>query len=627
MIRLTCSPQGSIDVNASLSSVHPDTAVHEDGDGAIVLLGRTGTRQGPRNWSNGWEGPGLGFEGKLWATCEGGSCRTEDGVLRIAGASAVTLFFSGATGFVNYRDIGGDPSAINDKYRALVAGRPYSDLLNEHVEDYRALYGRVSLRLGSAEPDAVLEAAKPPTNARVSAIRETRDPALAALYSQFGRYLLISSSRPGDQPSNLQGIWNEEEWPEWGSKWTTNINVQMNYWPAEVGNLSECHEPLFDLIDDLRVTGARTAEVYYGARGFVVHHNTDLWRAAAPVDIHAGMWPMGGAWLVQHLWDRFEYDPDLDFLKRRAYPAMKEAARFVLDYLVEAPEGVEFAGMLVTNPSYSPENAYVDERGRRRHLTYAATMDLQLMRDLFERCLIASELLGEDPAFGDEVREALLRLPPMRIGRFGQLQEWLGDWDRPEDANGHVSHLYGLYPGNQISEGTPELFAGARQSLALRHRSRERSRAWPAAWRIALHARLKDGDAAFERLLDILADSTNPNLFNQNEPFPMQIDANFGAVAGIAEMLVQSRSSYRNGKAEFAIDLLPALPAAWKEGAVSGLRARGGFEIDLRWADGALIGADVRSLRGFPCTLRYRGGSDRCELPAGEVFHYDPSSR
>ncbi len=626
VIRLSCSSPGRIGVYASLSCVHPDYKVRADGSDTIRLAGRTGTREGPRGWSAGWEGPGLRFEGALSAFCEGGTCTVSDGVLIVDGAQAVTFVFAGATGFVDYRDIGGDPGEINDRRLAGVAGRSYPALLNEHVEDYRSLYERVSIRLGEREEGD--GSVRLPTDRQVASIRETEDPSLAALYFQYGRYLLIASSRPGNQPANLQGIWNEEEWPEWGSKWTTNINVQMNYWPAEVGNMRECHLPLFELIDDLRVTGARTAELYYGARGFVVHHNTDLWRAAAPVDTHAGMWAMGGVWLVQHLWDHYEYRPDPVFLRDRAYPAMKEAARFVLDFMTEAPEGVKFAGLLVTNPSYSPENPYRDERHRRRHLTYASTMDIQLIRDLFERCLIACERLQEDRAFADELRKALDRMPPMQIGRYGQLQEWLGDWDRPEDANGHVSHLYGLYPGNQISEETPEAFAGARRSLELRHRSRERSRAWPAAWRIALHARLKDGELAYRRLLDLLADSTNPNLLNQHDPFPMQIDANFGGTAGIAEMLLQSRARYsEGGGAEYEIDLLPALPSAWPEGCVSGLRARGGFEVGIYWANGALTEATVLSLNGLPCRLRCAGQSIRYESEAGETFRYCPSSR
>lgn len=623
VIRLTCSEKASMEVHASLSSVHPDSILRTDGHDSIQLVGQTGTRPEAKHWIAAWEGPGLRFEGALRAVCEGGRCEIADGGLRISDADAVTFVFSGATSFVHYSAIDGDPSMRNKQYFARVAGRAYEELLNEHMEDYQALFRRVAVRLGGAD-DKPDDRDRLPTDQRIRSIRVHEDPALAALYFQFGRYLLISSSRPGGQPANLQGIWNEEEWPEWGSKWTTNINVQMNYWPAEVGNLAECHSPLFDLIDDLRVAGARTAEIYYGARGFVVHHNTDLWRAAAPVDTHAGIWPLGGTWLVQHLWEHYEFHPDLTFLKERAYPAMKEAARFILDFLVVAPDGIKFAGKLVTNPSYSPENPYIDGQRRRRHLTYASTMDLQLIRDLFERCLIACERLQEDDAFREELKTALDRLPPMQIGKYGQLQEWLEDWDRPDDHNGHVSHLYGLYPGNQITEeDTPEMFRGARKSLELRHNGR--SLAWPAAWRIALYARLRDGKIAHDRLVDLLADSTNPNLFNQHEPFPMQIDANFGAAAGIAEMLLQSRASLNGGSAEYRIDLLPALPTQWTEGSVTGLRARGGFEIGMQWAGGRLLSADVRSLCGLPCILRYRKESFRCDVQAGDVFSYRPS--
>jgi alpha-L-fucosidase 2 len=622
VVRLTSSAPGRITVHASLSTVHPDAFVQTDGSDTIRLVGRTGRRKESKNWIASWEGPGLRFEGALTAFCEGGERQATGGGLRIANANAVTLVFAGATSFVNYRDIGGDPAEKNRQTLARIAGRPYEELLDEHVEDYAALFKRVSLRLGGvSDPEGQTDGL--PTDQRVRSARETKDPALAALYFQFGRYLLIASSRPGGQPANLQGVWNEEEWPEWGSKWTTNINVQMNYWPAEVGNLPECHLPLFDLIDDLRVTGARTAAIYYGARGFVVHHNTDLWRAAAPVDTYAGIWPMGGVWLVQHLWDHYEFNPDPAFLKERAYPAMKEAARFMLDYLVEAPEGLKFAGMLVTNPSYSPENPYIDGRNRRRHLTYACTMDLQLIRDLFERIVIACDLLQEDGAFKKEVQAALDRLPPMQIGRYGQLQEWIEDWDRPDDHNGHVSHLYGLYPGNRINrEDTPELAEAVRRSLELRKNGR--SRAWPAAWRAALYAHLRDAQEAHDRIVDLLAESTNPNLLNQHEPFPMQIDANFGGAAGIAEMLLQSRARYEGGGARYVIDLLPALPVQWREGSVTGLRARGGFEIDMTWADGLLETAVIRSLYGSSAELRYGNKSVRCGVSAGSRFHWRP---
>ncbi|WP_274652122.1 glycoside hydrolase family 95 protein [Paenibacillus humicola] len=621
IIRLTSSARGTVCVNASLSSVHPDTSVQPDGNGTLVLAGRTGTRKGAKHWIAGWEGPGLSFEGRLTACCEGGECIAEDGGLRIMNADAVTFVFSGATGFVSYRDISGNPAERNRHYLSRIAGRSYEELLNEHVEDHAGLFDRVSLRLGSGEGNARESL---PTDERIRSVRRGEDPALAALYFQYGRYLLIASSRPGGQPSNLQGIWNEEEWPEWGSKWTTNINVQMNYWPAEVGNLPECHLPLFDLIDDLRIAGSRTAEIYYGARGFVVHHNTDLWRAAAPVDTYAGIWPLGGLWMVQHLWDHYEYNPDPDFLRKRAYPAMKEAARFMLDFLIEAPEGHRFAGMLVTNPSYSPENAYIDGLNRRRHLYVSSTMDIQLIRDLFERLLVASRLLREDADFANEVQAALDRLPPMQIGRYGQLQEWPEDWDRPDDHNGHVSHLYGLYPGSQISkEGTPELFAAVQGSLELRNNGR--SRAWPAAWRSALYAHLRDGQRARDRIVDLLADSTNPNMLNQHDPFPMQIDANFGGSAGIAEMLLQSRARYQDGGAEYVIDLLPALPIQWLNGSVTGLRARGGFEIDLTWSKGWLETAVIRSSNGSACTLRYRNETIQGGVKAGETFIYRPT--
>lgn len=627
VIRITGSAPGCVRLNASLTSVHPDTSVQADEDDTIRLIGQTGTRKESKHWIAGWEGPGLQFEGRLTACCEGGQCRIAGGTLQIAGADAVTLIFSGATSFNNFHDIGGDPSEKNRQYLSRNIGRPYEAVMNEHVEDYSPLFHRITLRLGRNEKKEVQEEGNDelPTDLRIRSAREQEDPELAALYFQFGRYLLISSSRPGGQPSNLQGIWNEEEWPEWGSKWTTNINVQMNYWPAEVGNLAECHLPLFDLIDDLRTTGARTAKIYYGARGFVTHHNTDLWRAAAPVDTFAGIWPMGGVWMVQHLWDHYEYNPDRSFLRERAYPAMKEAARFILDYLTEAPEGHTMAGMLVTNPSYSPENPYVDRENRKRHLTYSSTMDLQLIRDLFERVLVACDLLQEDHAFQEEVRTALDRLPPMQIGRYGQLQEWAEDWDRPEDHNGHVSHLYGLYPGNQISEeDTPELFDGVRISLELR--SNGRSLAWPAAWRSVLYAHLRDGKNAHDRIIDLLAGSTNPNLFNQHEPFPMQIDGNLGGTAGIAEMLLQSKARYSSGRAEYWIDLLPALPTHWSEGSVTGLRARGGFEVDMAWQAGKLESAVVRSLNGSKCMLRYRDESIRCGMKAGDSFRYCPSS-
>jgi alpha-L-fucosidase 2 len=524
----------------------------------------------------------------------------------------VTLLFSAATGFVDYRNMYGDPSHKAAGAMEALQGTSYGELVRRHLEDYTALYHRVELELGDGSGDDI------PTDERVRTYAETEDPGLAALYYQYGRYLLIASSRPGGQPAHLQGIWNDDPWPLWGSKWTTNINVQMNYWPAETGNLRECHLPLFDLIDDLRVTGAQTAETHYGCRGFVVHHNTDLWRAATPVDYDAAVWPMGGAWLVQHLWDHYEFCPDPAFLRDRAYPALREAALFVLDYLTEAPEGTRLAGKLVTSPSYSPENHYIDDQGRRRYLTYAATMDIQLIRDLFERCVKAAEILGVDEDFRRQLGEAMARLPGMRIGKYGQLQEWAEDWDRPDDHNSHVSHLYGLYPGNRISvRDTPELAEAVRRSLELR--GTHDVRAWPAAWRIALHAHLRDARMAHRRLVNLIALSANPNLLNEKPPLPMQIDGNFGGAAGISEMLLQSRSRYDGTAVVHEIDLLPALPEQWSRGRVKGLRARGGYELSFAWENGRLTEAALHALCGGTCRIHYGDRSVQLETRKGDI--------
>ncbi|MFS0724871.1 glycosyl hydrolase family 95 catalytic domain-containing protein [Paenibacillus sp. 1P07SE] len=491
--------------------------------------------------------------------------------------------------------------------------RSYQELLQRHIEDYTSLYKRVELVLDH-DPDEEQK----PTDERIAAIEQLQDPGLSALYFQYGRYLLISSSRPGGQPANLQGIWNEEKEPLWGSKWTTNINVQMNYWPAESTNLAECHLPLFDLIEDLRESGARAAKAHYNAEGFVVHHNTDLWRAAAPADADAGVWPMGAAWLVQHLWDHYEYAPDRTFLETKVYPAMLDAARFILDYLTEAPADTAEAGKWVTCPSYSPENAYITEDGRSGYLTYAATLDLQLIADLFERCILAAEILNGEASLQARMREALSRMPEMRIGRYGQLQEWIGDWDRPDDANSHVSHLYGLYPGNQISlERTPAWAEAVRTSLQMRGEGRG---GWGAAWRIALHAHLRDAAAAHNQLIQLISRSATPNLLNMRPPLPMQIDGNLGGTAGIAEMLLQSRVHYSGQVPEYEIELLPALPSQWPSGSCKGLRARGGFELAAAWRDGRLSKAELSAKRNGICTVRYQDRTMRMEVEANHTY-------
>ena len=621
IMRITSEGRAMIRLRASLHAEHEGAEVRFDGPDTLVLTGQAGKREArPDRLNAGWDGASVRFEARLLVIPEGGGICKADGALEARDADAVTLIFSAATSYVNYRDISGDPNARALGAMRAVRGKSYEELVRRHLEDYTALYRRVRIELGDGSGEGI------PTDERIAAYAETQDPGLAALFYQYGRYLLIASSRPGGQPANLQGIWNDEPYPLWGSKWTTNINVQMNYWPAESGNLPECHLPLFDLIDDLRITGAQTAKIHYGCRGFVVHHNTDLWRAATPVDYDAAVWPMGGVWLVQHLWDHYEYCPDREFLRSRAYPALKEAALFVLDFLTEAPEGTPLAGRLVTVPSYSPENHYVDHQGRKRYLTYAATMDIQLIRDLFERCMKAAEILGVDEDFRARLKSAMARLPEMRIGKYGQLQEWAEDWDRSDDRHSHVSHLYGLYPGNQISvRDTPELAEAVRKSLELR--GTHDLRAWPAAWRTALHAHLRDAEMAHRRLVNLISLTAKPNLLNENSPSPMQIDGNLGGAAGIAEMLLQSKCRYEGTDVIHEIDLLPALPRQWSRGRVKGLRARGGFELTFTWEDGKLTEAFLHSPYGGICRIHYRDKTLQFNTDRGDTVPLDFRAR
>jgi alpha-L-fucosidase 2 len=608
VIQLSCDQPGKLSFMAKLTSPQTEIELTVANKHTQLMTGRVRDSDNQRAGSPQGQ---MKFAAHLACVETDGEVQQSADDIAVKNATEATLLLTAATNHVDFRDISADSVARSRDDLTKATEKTVKQLEDDHIKDHQELFRRVTLTLGDDVTNEL------PTDERVLAAKSVSDPQLAALLFHYGRYLLIASSRPGDQPANLQGVWNDQLTPPWDSKYTSNINAEMNYWPAEACGLGECCEPLFAALKELAASGAETAREHYQARGWVLHHNFDLWRGTAPINAsNHGIWPTGGAWLCQHLWWHYQHTGDEVFLRETAYPLMKGASEFFVDTLIVDPRTPE--KWLISGPSNSPEQG---------GLVLGPTMDHQIIRDLFANTSAAAEVLGVDSDFAEELDKTSQRIAPNKIGQHGQLQEWLEDVDDPQNRHRHVSHLWGLFPGEEITPETPKFFDAAKKSLEMRG---DGGTGWSLAWKINLWARLRDGDHAY-KILDNLLTLTGspkakhngggvyPNLFDAHPPF--QIDGNFGATSGMCEMLVQSH--LKNEEGTTIIDLLPALPSVWPIGKVTGLRNRGGFVVDLDWSDGKLTGCKLHSTLGQPVAVRYDGQEVKLELPADKEISLD----